>query len=103
LVAPGGVVDMCKRNILFALLGGILGLCTAVIFLLIYYFQKFELVTGPGIMYDPNLRFKSAFIGTALIVGATLVVVFRKRIFEELRNIYGYKEEDDEVEVETDN
>ena len=93
---------MCKRNILFALLGGILGFCTAVIFLLIYYFQQFTLVVGPGIMYDPNLRFKSALVGTILIVGATLAIVFRKRIFEELRNIYGYKGEDDEVEVETD-
>ena len=94
---------MCKRNILFAVLGGTLGFCTAVIFLLIYYFQQFTMVTGPGIMYDPNLRFKSAIVGTVLIVGATLVIVFRKRIFEELRNIYGYKEEDDEEQMETDN
>jgi len=90
------------RLILHALLGGFIGVMASVIFLAIYYFQEFDTIAGPGIIYDiPGLRFKSALLGTILILIVVWGISYRKWIVQMIRDAYGIGDEDEAKQVET--
>jgi hypothetical protein len=66
---------------LHAMLGAALGLFSSIIFLLIYYGQRFS------VPVSDDIRFRSAFLSTALILFAIICIIYHKWILAQLKMI----------------